>query len=71
VEAIFAAPTRAESDAIIEYYSDYWMEIVGTRGFKGKKAMNARTQFTALFEYEQTEQEDFDSSKLDKLEATV
>ena len=71
VEAIFAAPTRAESDVIIEYYSDYWMEIVGTRGFKGKKAMNARTQFTALFEYEQTEQEDFDSGKLHKLEATV
>ena len=71
VEAIFAAPTRAESEAIIEYYSSYWMEIVGTRGFKGKKAMNARTQFNALFEYEQTEQEDFDSGKLDKLEATV
>jgi hypothetical protein len=71
VEAIFAAPTRADSEAIIEYYSSYWMEIVGTRGFKGKKAMNARTQFNVLFEYEQTEQEDFDSSKLDKLEAIV
>jgi hypothetical protein len=71
VEAIFAAPTRAESEVIIERYSNYWMEIVGTRGFKGKKAMNARSQFTALFEYEQTEQEDFDSSKLDRLEATV
>jgi hypothetical protein len=67
VEAIFAAPTREDSEAIIEYYDDYWMEIVGTRGFKGKKAKNARTQFNALFEYEQTEQEDFDSSKLDKL----
>jgi hypothetical protein len=71
VEAIFAAPTREESEAIIEYYDDYWMEIVGTRGFKGKKAKNARTQFNALFEYEQTEQEDFDSSKLDNLEASV
>ena len=71
VEAIFAAPTQAESDAIIEYYSDYWMEIVGTRGFKGKKAKNARTQFNVLFEYEQTEQEDFDSSKLDNLETTT
>ena len=71
VEAIFAAPTREESEAIIEYYDDYWMEIVGTRGFKGKKAKNARTQFNALFEYEQTEQEDFDSSKLDTLEATT
>jgi hypothetical protein len=71
VEAIFAAPTRAESEAIIEYYDDYWMEIVGTRGFKGKKAKNARTQFNVLFEYEQTEQEDFDATQLDKLEATV
>ena len=71
VEAIFAAPTREESEAIIEKYSNYWMEIVGTRGFKGKKAMNARTQFNALFEYEQTEQEDFDATQLDKLEATV
>jgi len=74
VEAIFAAPTREESDAIIEYYSDYWMEIVGTRGFKGKKAKNARTMFGVHFTYddpEQTEQEDFDSSKLDNLEATV
>jgi len=24
--------------------------VVGTRGFKGKKAMNARTQFNALFD---------------------
>jgi hypothetical protein len=71
VEAIFAAPTREDSEAIIEYYDDYWMEIVGTRGFKGKKAKNARTQFNALFEYEQTEQEDFDSGKLDTLEATT
>ena len=71
VEAIFASPDRATAEAIIEEYDSYWMEIVGTRGFKGKKAMNARTQFNALFEYEQTEQEDFDSSKLDKLEATV
>jgi hypothetical protein len=71
VEAIFAAPTREDSEAIIEYYDDYWMEIVGTRGFKGKKAKNARTQFNVLFEYEQTEQEDFDAGKLDKLEATV
>jgi hypothetical protein len=44
VEAIFAAPDRETSEAIIEQYSSYWMEIVGTRGFKGKKALNSRTQ---------------------------
>ena len=43
VEAIFAAPDRATAESIIEQYDTYWMEIVGTRGFKGKKAKNART----------------------------
>jgi hypothetical protein len=50
------------------------MQIVGTRGFKGKKAMNARTQFSALFDVadndsidDQVEQEDLDSCRLDQL----
>ena len=43
VEAIFAAPDKQSALAIIEQYDSYWMEIVGTRGFKGKKAKNART----------------------------
>jgi hypothetical protein len=53
VESIFAAPDRDTAEAIIEQYSSYWMQIVGTRGFKGKKTMNARTQFNALFDFEQ------------------
>ena len=67
VEAIFAAPDRATADAIIETYDTYWMEIVGTRGFKGKKTKNARTQFNALFEFEETEtvQPNDDSVQLD------
>jgi len=70
VEAIFAAPDRETSEAIIEKYDTYWMEIVGTRGFKGKKAKNARTQFNALFEFEEpdTDPDDLDTSKLDSLE---
>jgi len=55
VEAIFAAPDRDTAEAIIETYDSYWMEIVGTRGFKGKKTKNARTQFNALFSFEQPE----------------
>jgi hypothetical protein len=51
VEAIFAAPTKQESLDIIEHYSKYWMEIIGTRGFKGKKAVSARPQFNALFTF--------------------
>ena len=74
VEAIFAAPDRASSEAIIEYYSSYWMEIPGTRGFKGKKTMNARTQFGVLFTVEgdvDSDAEDnvqFNESALYKLE---
>ena len=75
VEAIFAAPDRDTAEAIIEQYDTYWMEIVGTRGFKGKKAKNARTQFKALFSFEEpkvdTESDDsvqLDISALDQLE---
>jgi hypothetical protein len=50
VDAIFAAPTKQDSMAIIKHYSRYWMDIIGTRGFKGDKAMNSRTQFNALFD---------------------
>jgi hypothetical protein len=71
VEAIFAAPDRQTAEDIIELYSTYWMEIVGTRGFKGKKTMNARTQFNALFTFEEeedTDPEDLDTDKLNALE---
>jgi hypothetical protein len=75
VEAIFAAPDRASAEAIIEHYDSYWMEIVGTRGFKGKKTKNARTQFNALFSLGEpvvAETSDdsvqLDNNKLDQLE---
>jgi hypothetical protein len=75
VEAIFAAPDRATAEAIIETYSSYWMEIVGTRGFKGKKTMNARTQFNALFSFDEPEVDSdlddnvqLDTAALDQLE---
>ena len=68
VDAIFATTDRAEAESIIEHYDRYWMDIVGTRGFKGKKTKNSNTMFNVLFEVEQTEQEDLDESKLDELE---
>jgi hypothetical protein len=76
VEAIFATADRAEAEAIIEQYDRYWMDIVGTRGFKGKKAKNAHTQFNSLFETVDTDTEDsvqsdeeqLSTDNLDKLE---
>jgi hypothetical protein len=73
VDAIFATADRAEAEAIIEHYDRYWMDIVGTRGFKGKKAKNAHTQFNTLFEADVAEEApndvDFDQTKLDNPEA--
>jgi hypothetical protein len=52
VESIFAAPSKEESLEIIEHYKKYWMEIVGTRGNKGKKALNAETMAEVHIEFE-------------------
>ena len=75
VEAIFSAPTKEDSMAIINYYKYYWTEIVGTRGFKGTKAINGNAMFNQLFTYEdestiidELEPElEFDESKLEHL----
>ena len=75
VDAIFATADRAEAEAIIEHYDRYWMDIPGTRGFKGKKAKNARPQFNILFDVEDTDNSitedeiELDQTKLDQLEA--
>jgi hypothetical protein len=74
VDAIFATGNREEAEAIIEHYDRYWMDIVGTRGFKGKKAKNAMTMFNNLFEVEEDDGVDgddieLDETKLDELEA--
>jgi hypothetical protein len=77
VDAIFATPDRAEAEAIIEKYDRYWMDIIGTRGFKGKKAKNAMSQFNSLFEVVDEEEadsvqsehgEDFSEDEVTKLD---
>ena len=71
VESIFAAPDRITAETIIEYFSNYWMEIVGTRGFKGKKTVNANTMFNHLFDIvdnSDTDNVNLDIAQLDKLE---
>jgi hypothetical protein len=65
VEAIFSAPTKEDSMAIIEHYKYYWMEIVGTRGFKGKKALNSQTMFDALFDFEDDNVEEEEEHHID------
>jgi len=64
VDSIFAAPDQASANKIIDRYDSYWMQIVGTRGFKGKKTKNARTQFNALFSFEQTQVDNNEQNQL-------
>ena len=69
IDDIFSAPDRASAEAIIEKYDRYWMDVVGTRGFKGKKAKNSITVYNNLFTaVEDTDPDDLEESKLDDLE---
>jgi len=66
VERIFAAPTRAESEAIIEQYDSYWTEIIGGRGRLGKKVRHVTdTIFNSLFVTEDDESE-YEEPELDE-----
>ena len=75
VEQIFAEPDKDKALKIVDDYSTYWTEIIGTRGFKGKKAINGSAYFNLLFEEEGSStseeiapEEEFDESKLEALE---
>src|SRR6056300_866646 len=58
VEEIFAIDNKEEALQKIEEYSKFWMAIPGTRGAVGKKTVNASTHFNALFEVEETVEEE-------------
>jgi len=71
VEAVFATPDRATSEAIIDRYDRYWMEIIGGRGRLGKNVVHVTApHFNRLFETVEIEYEepDLDETKLDNLE---
>jgi hypothetical protein len=74
VDEIFGLQDREKSLQLIEDHSRFWMRIVGTRGFTGKRTMNSHTGFNSIFavvetaETDQTSEEDFDETKLDQLE---
>jgi hypothetical protein len=77
IDKIFAETDRQRALDLIDSYSTYWTEIIGTRGFKGKKAINGSANFSKNFFFEDDEpidaeieaEPEFDQSKLDALEA--
>lgn len=75
IDAVFAARDRRRSLWLIDHYSNRWMDVIGTRGYTGKRAISARPQFSQLFDTDEptTEPDEnmLDPDKLDKLEATL
>jgi hypothetical protein len=70
VNAIFATSDKGKSDKIIEDYSRYWMNIIGTRGATGKKTVNAQTYADKLFDIEVNLETDKPSKKTETLKNT-
>ena len=70
---MFAARDRQKSLAIIDDHAKVWERIIGTRGFTGKRAINAQTHFRNLFETtnELPDVDELDPAKLEALEESV
>ena len=49
IEEVFSLKDRDKSLQKIEEYSTFWMRVVGTRGFTGKKTVNSHTGFGQMF----------------------
>ena len=58
VDDIIANAATSRADELIDHYNKFWMEIVGQRGYTGKKTVNATTHYLKHFE----EQEDPDAT---------
>jgi hypothetical protein len=73
IDRIFAAGDRSKSLAIIDDHAKVWERIVGTRGFTGKRAVNAHSMFNSLFDTDDqpTIDSELDQTKLDTLEDSV
>jgi hypothetical protein len=50
VDEIFSLKDRQKSLDMIEKYTKFWMQVIGTRLNVGKKTVNASTKFGELFE---------------------
>lgn len=74
VEEIFSTSDRAKAEAAIEKWDKFYLRVIGTRGAVGKKTINAKTSFNAMFDVEPSSiveiEDDYelDEKKLDVLE---
>ena len=52
VDDIIANASNSRADEKIQHYNKFWMEIIGQRGYTGKKTVNASTHFNDKFAIE-------------------
>jgi len=73
INAVFAARNRSKSLAIIDDHAKVWERIVGTRGYTGRRAVNAHSQFNVHFDFEPDSEAEpeLDQAKLDTLEQSI
>ena len=73
IDRIFACRDRQKSLTMIDDHAKIWERVIGTRGFTGKRAVNAHTMFNNLFDTveEETPVEELDQNKLDQLEDSI
>lgn len=72
VNQAFSYRDREEALRFVDDHESFWTNIVGTRGFTGKRAINSLTHFNRLFSIEEeepeAEEDQLDESRLDQLE---
>ena len=70
IDRVFSARDRQKSLNIIDDHANIWERVIGTRGYTGKRAVNAHTMFNNLFEFDEAleTEEDLNPEKLTELE---
>ena len=72
VEEIFSTSDRGKAEAAVEQWDKFYLRIIGTRGATGKKTINAKTAFNAMFDVPNIIEEEvdktLDEAKLEQLE---
>jgi hypothetical protein len=75
LDEAFSKKTRAEAQAVVDHYNKFWMQIIGSRGYTGKKSVNASGQFNKLFNVVDSDKpaaiETPQTDKLEELEDSI
>jgi hypothetical protein len=73
IDRVFSAKDRQKSLQLIDDHANIWERVIGTRGYTGKRAVNAHTMFNNLFDFDgPVEVEDtLDPEKLAELEDSI